>query len=475
MRIHSLKYSTIIPLLLVGIILAPGPASAQDAHYWFLQYGTRAELLGGTVVGSIKDLSATFYNPGALAFSVDQGMLLTTDAFELSTISLDARTYKEIEISDTRLDKAPGMFAMRFPSILIGENQVAISYLTRQAFELDLSGNNINSWWDPGWGTGDESFSGEFRFYEYLNETWVGVSWAKALNKRMALGATLYGVYRSQRMRIQTILQGAQVNGPGASATVIREFSYWNGGMLLKTGASFDYRPLAFGVALTLPNLNLLGSGSTYYDDSVVNIDMDGNGTPDSYLTSNYQEDLSSTYRTPISIAVGASYGYMTTTLHMSAEYFRRVKTFDILEPEAFRSQTDGDTLNLAITGGMKDVFNIGIGLDHKFSERFSLYGGFTTDRSGWTKEANTNITSWDLYHATLGAAFRALEIDWTLGLSYAWGEDDFEMDLGFADDGGSDGIIDRDGISASTEYTRLKVIFGFAFPTKEKAEVKGG
>jgi hypothetical protein len=475
MRIRGLKSSLILPLLFAGILLNAVPASAQDSHYWTLQYGTRAELLGGIVVGSIKDLSSTFYNPGAIAFSIDQGLLLTTDAFELSTLNLDARTIEEIEISDTRLDKAPGMFAMRFPSMLIGGNQVALSYLTRQAFELELTGNNINSWWDPGWGTGDESFSGEFRFYEYLNETWVGVSWAKALNKRMAFGATLFGIYRSQKMRIQTILQGAQVQGPGASATVIREYSYWNGGVLLKTGASFDYRPLAFGVALTLPNLGLLGNGSVYYDDSVVNIDMDGNGTPDSYLTSNYQEDLPSTYRTPTSIAAGASYGYKTTTFHMSAEYFGRVKTFDILEPDAFRSQTDGDTIQEAITGGMKDVFNIGIGLDHKFNERFSLYCGFTTDRSGWTKEANTNITSWDLYHANLGGAFRALGIDWTLGLGYTWGGDDFEMDLGFADDGGSNGIIDRDGISARAEYTRLKIILGFAFPTQEKEEVKGG
>ncbi len=475
MKICNLKYSIILPLLFAGMFLPAGHVSAQDSHYWTLQYGTRAELLGGIVVGSIKDLSATFYNPGAVAFSIDQGLLLTTDAFELSSLNLEARTDYDIDISDSRLNKAPGMFAMRFPFDVIGGNQIAISFLTRQAFELDLSNNHINSWWDPGWGTGDESYSSEFRFHENLSETWVGASWAKPLSNRMALGATLYGVYRGQSMRVQTILQGAQVDGPGASATLIREYTYWNAGLLLKTGASFDYRPLAFGVALTLPNLSLLGDGSIYYDDSVVNIDVDGNGSPDSYLTSDYQEKLSSTYKTPASVSVGASYGYKTTTFHMSAEYFGRVETFDILEPDAFRSQTDGDTLTFAVTGGMKDVFNIGIGLDHKFSEGFSLYCGFTTDRSGWTKEANTSITSWNLYHANLGGAFRALDIDWTIGFGYTWGGDDFEMELEFADDGGSGGIIDRDGISARAEYTRLKLILGFAFPTKEKEEVKGG
>ena len=41
--------------------------SAQDTHYWTQQYGTQGELLLGTVVGSLIDLSAMYYNPGALA------------------------------------------------------------------------------------------------------------------------------------------------------------------------------------------------------------------------------------------------------------------------------------------------------------------------------------------------------------------------------------------------------------------------
>ncbi|MCK4548630.1 MAG: hypothetical protein KAU49_00625 [Candidatus Krumholzibacteria bacterium] len=455
--------------------MIPGILSAQDAHYWTLQYGTRAELLGGMVVGSIKDLSSTFYNPGAAAYSIDQGLLLTTDAFELTHLDLHAGSGHRIDISDTRLSKAPGMFAMRFPFDVFGGNQIAFSYLTRQSFELELSDKNISSWWDPGWGTGNENFSGEFRFYEYLNETWVGASWAKKLSDRMALGATLYGIYRSQRMRIQTILRGAQVDGPGASAMMIREYSYWNASMLLKAGAAFDYRPLAFGVALTLPNLSLFGDGKTYYDNSVVNIDIDGDGTPDSYLTSDFQEGLSSTYRTPASIAVGTSYGYRTTTFHFSTEYFGMVKMFDILEPASFRSQTTGDTFSEVVTGGMKGIFNLGIGLDRKFSEGFSLYCGFTTDKSGWKEEVNTNITSWDLYHLNLGGAFRALDIDWTLGLGYSWGGDDMNIDLGFIDDSGSSGIIGEDGFSARTEYTKLKVILGFAFPTREQEGTEGG
>ena len=36
---------------------------AQDTQYWNIQYGTRSTLLGGAVIGSVADLSATYYNP----------------------------------------------------------------------------------------------------------------------------------------------------------------------------------------------------------------------------------------------------------------------------------------------------------------------------------------------------------------------------------------------------------------------------
>ena len=47
------------------------PVAAQDSQYWTNHYGTRAELLGGTVVGGVTDLSSTFYNPGAISRSRD--------------------------------------------------------------------------------------------------------------------------------------------------------------------------------------------------------------------------------------------------------------------------------------------------------------------------------------------------------------------------------------------------------------------
>ena len=49
------------PLLAVVSLLGlAAPGLAQDSHYWTNQYGSRATLLGGAVIGGVLDLSVTY-------------------------------------------------------------------------------------------------------------------------------------------------------------------------------------------------------------------------------------------------------------------------------------------------------------------------------------------------------------------------------------------------------------------------------
>ena len=60
---RAARLMTVLLALLSGSALAP----AQDAHYWTYGYGPIGQLTEGALVGGVSDLSAVFYNPGALA------------------------------------------------------------------------------------------------------------------------------------------------------------------------------------------------------------------------------------------------------------------------------------------------------------------------------------------------------------------------------------------------------------------------
>ena len=65
-------------------IVPPQNAVAQDTHYWSNQYGPKSMLLSGAVIGSVHDMSATFYNPGALGYIDKPDLLLSANAYQMT-------------------------------------------------------------------------------------------------------------------------------------------------------------------------------------------------------------------------------------------------------------------------------------------------------------------------------------------------------------------------------------------------------
>ena len=124
---------TVASTLALLLVLATR-AAAQDAQYWDIQYGPVGQLLGGQVVGSTRDLSATFYNPGGLALGEDPDFLLSVQAFKRQTVTtkpVGGGPY--LNLSDTEWGTFPGFVAFAFPESWLGERtRLAFSLLTRQ-------------------------------------------------------------------------------------------------------------------------------------------------------------------------------------------------------------------------------------------------------------------------------------------------------------------------------------------------------
>jgi hypothetical protein len=129
-----------IIFLLISInflILFSTKLFSQDSHYWANDYGTRAQLLGGAVTGSIIDLSATFYNPGAVALTDFQTVLISTEAFQFTEVEYKNGAGTGLDIESFDPSRSPSIVAIRIPPMLLGGNNLVISILKKMKLSLN--------------------------------------------------------------------------------------------------------------------------------------------------------------------------------------------------------------------------------------------------------------------------------------------------------------------------------------------------
>jgi hypothetical protein len=453
----------VVAAMLVTCTVLPR-AEAQDTHYWTYTYGTRASLINGVIIGSVVDISATYYNPGALPLIEDIEVLLSAHVFHYPNIWLRGLGGTEVDLKSSRLGTAPGIVAGMFKVNWAGNHRFGYSFLTRQSVRLEIRGNWV--------GTRDrvpgfpelESAAAGLRLDEDLSETWVGLSWGYGLRENLGIGVSQYVTFRYHRASLATNLQNLWEDGRLALVSTLKYYDYANWRLLWKAGATFDHENLSLGLTLTTPSIKLYSEGASGVNNTVTGVDPDGDGEDNTLMAVDYASDLGSDYRTPVSIGLGATYPFRATRLHFSAEWFQGVDKYTVMDAGDFVAQSGEDTLSNMVTHELDSVINFGLGIEHSFREDLQVYGGFATDYSARKEGTDTNlsITDWDIYSITGGAAFSYKRFQVTIGLGYAWGGKERE---GHSPEGA--GLEDEEpGFvgSGEFEYRNIKGIIGFAF-----------
>ena len=128
--------------LLIIILIIVTKISAQDANYWTYQYGSRSTLLGGAVIGSVLDLSGTYYNPGAVSLIKDPETILAAKVIEYPTYILEGSFINDIEMSHSNMGPAPSLVATNLKFNWLGEDNIVLSLLTRYDLRFDLNYSN---------------------------------------------------------------------------------------------------------------------------------------------------------------------------------------------------------------------------------------------------------------------------------------------------------------------------------------------
>jgi hypothetical protein len=465
-------WSTMRRIVFLAVFLAGASVQespAQDSNYWDNQYGTKGELLGGIVVGTPNDLSATYYNPGWIALQVDPSLLMTTLSVEGYSIKLEDVLGDGTNPVSTTFTTSPGYLAGRFTLSKDRNWQWAYSYLQKVKFDFDAVGIRIGTINQPPPG-GPLQFSGEAFRKSKTNEYWYGLTFSRKIRPNMGLGFTPYVVQRSMNSRTQASTQGLDLAADYGQVYRVDEFNFWHVRLVAKIGLAIDRGNLTYGLTVTTPGLGLFGSGKVLTTETHSGLDLNDDGAVDpAYLSSNYQEKLSATWKSPLSIASGLSLRSGATKVHLTVEWFNAVKVSQAMNPDPYHSQSDPNeirTYHLAY--GAKSLINYGLAVEHVFNPKFALYGAFRSDYSSVPSDEvdNLQISNWDLWHMSGGASFAFLNMEFTAGLQYSFGSGTSERFINFGLDNG--GHVIGNSASYDISYRRLKAIIGFNLPFGE-------
>ena len=449
---------------LLGTLLSTS-VRAQDTHYWNLHYGTQSTLLGGAVIGSVADLSATYYNPGWLALKKDAGLILSARVYDVNTLEVEGNGVQDRKISTIGITPSPSLIAGRLPSDSLIGQKLTYSFITRQLFDSPLETRGVLNL-DPGPTMPDGgTLTEEAVFLADLAEYWGGISWSNPLGERVGFGVTSYIAFRTQRKRADLSFKALPDSNDLVTVHGTTDYYYYNVRLLWKAGLAFDWSPLYLGVTVTTPSLSLFGSGHTYLNASANGIDGDGDGDSDPVLEADYQDELSATYKSSWAIGAGAGYAFGRFMLNFSAEWYASVPAYAILDPEEFVNQTTGEVSKNALTVEYDQVLNYGIGVQVTATETMDFFLSYVTDFSAAVPGTTTNLTvsTWDIRHITGGGVFSFGRADVTIGLGYAFGSSRIpknELPL-------LEGAFARIGQTIpvlTATSRRVKIIFAFSF-----------
>ncbi|UCE42049.1 MAG: hypothetical protein JSV17_03475 [Candidatus Aminicenantes bacterium] len=399
------------------------PLIAQDANYWTHQYGTRSTLLGGAVIGSVLDLSGTYYNPGGVVLVDKPATIEAAKVFHYPGVKLSRSGREDIDISTASLGPAPSLLAGTLSVKGNGNHWVGYSFLTRHQVSTGLAGS-FTSARDVLPAPGLEDLTNDIRLNIKLTESWFGLTWAYKLTETIGIGISPYLLVRTHAVNAQTLAE-ALTSGSKISLVLSgREFKYVNYRLLWKMGAAFDLDRITLGLTLTTPSIKIMGSGNTGFNTTIVGIDLNEDNIKDDYLAANYQEKLDANYKTPISLGLGLTYKFDNVRLYGSAEWFAGMARYDVISGEGFIIQSTEEAISFNITHELDSVLNFGVGIEYIFNPKFKTYASFTTDFSAISSDSDTNLStsSWDIYHVMAGTDFILGDLSFTLGIGYAYG-----------------------------------------------------
>ncbi len=331
--------------------------AAQDSHYWSEQYGTAAALLGGAAIGTVEDLSAVYYNPGAVALFPEAGFVLSARAYRRRELLLDDPTREGVTLASSATRPVAGMLATPLRLRFLGRHSLVYSVLTRQLFDIGVADRGIEVR-DLSSAPEDDVFAGAFTGSVRLRETWTGLTWSVSVSERLGVGVSSFLAVRSHTIDSELLAQALVPSGDVATAVRSRSRSFTHYRLLTKVGVSLQGDRTSFGLNVTAPGVPLGGSGRTAYNESVTASGAAAELIDAPLLAVDLQRDLPALHRSGWIVGVGAGLRIGEARLHTSLEWFQGSRSFVALDAVDFVPQSGGSAVDNDITVDLRSVVN---------------------------------------------------------------------------------------------------------------------
>lgn len=411
--------------LIVGILIAISSFGQVNSHYWSHQYGSRGLLLNGSIIASVNDETAIFYNPGSMALTDDFGLSLSLVTPTYSVLRTTDFLGEGTSFSDQGLGLAPGLVAAMFKPFGTDKVTMGITTFTRFKSEVNVEDRVLNKVA----GNSNQIFLGDVDFKRRLSETWVGLGFSFRLRKNLAVGFTQFLTWRGENVALNFRKEILDKDNPANLIAGWRsnfEYGYSaNAGLLTKFGVCWQPWSFKIGATFTSNTYGLALKGADYaFEDQKVFVDNT------STASSNDRSVDLNDYQTPWSIGLGIEIPVGGTVLSISAEYFTEVPKYDLIDDtddplDGLSSEPELTTVHIAQANDR--VLNVGIGIERAWKRKYTWFYGFRTDfsprslfqlREGVSFLASTP----SIYHISTGGAYSYRRSQFSVGLDYGFG-----------------------------------------------------
>lgn len=470
------KLSTILYLFIASFSIG------QDTHYQTQQFGTRSALLGGAVVGGVRDNTALFYNPGSLGF-IDTAMVsINANLYKVENIKIQNAVGNEADFKNANFVSVPILIAGMLPS---KNPRLKWGYGLGAPMHFNFNGNGrvdgpypiVNDAESPG----NENYTGQTQVKTKSYETLAGLGLGYRLSENWAIGLTnqvsIRSVEYSSVVLSRFYLNNQSLNLVSSNIWKSAKYSHWR--YSAKIGLAFTKKKWDVGVTLTTPSISILGKGNVSSD--ITANDILYNGVRRDIYANDSQEKLKANFKAPLKLGTGINYRSGKSYFGISGEYCAGLEVYDVIRAEsgAFVRPPElapnfGSENFLRVKSAAKPVVNVAIGYEYQLRNNLSLMFGLRTDNSWFDSSINNaagikpEITTWDIYHFSGGVSMSKGRSTISLGLLLSVGGDDEYYqgnNLGAPSEGN---FLQGFTTITKASYSSIGALVGFSFNFKK-------